>query len=179
MLDGTLEPRVSASGYLQGGYWDPGSDSYGTRIQLQSSTSLPSPFDYAPLTCFFFWLLVGTLHDHLINFKVDFDIVNEKNSLLEKTTHVREIAHPWLDEDWGLTTTQQYIKSRYIDTEDESRLFYPPNFQGSFAVVNKDETNSWGAPKGYAIHPGYSPIYNVRLPFLSLSVVLRSTRGGQ
>jgi hypothetical protein len=112
---------------------------------------------------------VGTLHDHLINFKVDFDIVNEKNSLIEKTTHVREIAHPWLDEDWGLTTRQQYIKSRYIDTEDESRLFYPPNFQGSFAVVNKDETNSWGVPRGYAIHPGYSPIYNVRLwndPFL-------------
>lgn len=106
---------------------------------------------------------MGTIHDHVINFKVDLDVVNEKNSLLEKTTHVREVTHPWLDKDeaWGTTTRQQFVKSRYIETENESRLFYPPNFRGSFAFVNKEETNSWGVPRGYLIHPGYSPIYNV------------------
>ena len=106
---------------------------------------------------------MGTIHDHVINFKVDLDVVNEKNSLLEKTTHVREVTHPWLDEDgyWGTTTRQQFIKSRYIETENESRLFYPPNFRGLFAFVNKEETNLWGVPRGYVIHPGYSPIYNV------------------
>ena len=37
MLDGSLETRVSASGYLQGGYWDPSQDPYGTRIHRRSS----------------------------------------------------------------------------------------------------------------------------------------------
>lgn len=94
--------------------------------------------------------------------KVDLDVVNEKNSLLEKTTHVREIAHPWLDEDWGPTTRQQFIESRYIETENESRLNYPPNFQGAFVVVNKDELNGWDVPRGYGIHAGANPIFNVR-----------------
>lgn len=106
--------------------------------------------------------LVGTLHDHVINFKVDLDVVNEKNSLLEKTTKVRDVPHPWLDEDWGPTTRQQFIESRYIDTEDDSKLFYPANFQGAFAIVNKDEKNAWDVPRGYGIHAGFSPIYNVR-----------------
>ena len=107
---------------------------------------------------------MGTLHDHVINFKVDLDVVNKMNSLMEQTTHVREVSFPWSDdEDWGTTTKQQFIKSRYIETEDESKLFYPPNFRGLFAFVNKDERNSWGVPRGYLIHPGYSPVHNVRL----------------
>ncbi|KAF8316633.1 amine oxidase catalytic domain-containing protein [Clavulina sp. PMI_390] len=139
MLDGSLETRVSASGYLQGGYWEPTQDQHGTRIHRRS---------------------MGTLHDHVINFKVDFDIISQNNSLLAKSTVVRDVPHPWLDEDWGPSTRQQFISSRYIDSEDESRLYYPPNFQGAYAIVNKDETNSWGMPRGYGIIAGHSPIYN-------------------
>lgn len=40
MLDGSLETRVSASGYLQGGYWNPTQDQHGTRINKRSSVSL-------------------------------------------------------------------------------------------------------------------------------------------
>jgi primary-amine oxidase len=32
-LDGTIEIRVSASGYLQGGWWGNGENDYGTRIR--------------------------------------------------------------------------------------------------------------------------------------------------
>lgn len=47
-LDGTLEIRVSASGYLQGGTWTEGGeeDAYGHRLQRDS---------------------MGSLHDHVIN----------------------------------------------------------------------------------------------------------------
>ena len=136
------------------------------QVTFLSFPFLPSQFGL--IICFRLHA-VGTIHDHVINFKVDLDVVNEKNSLLEKTTHVREVTHPWLDEgDWGTTIRQQFIKSRYIETENESRLFYPPNFRGLFAFVNKEETNSWGVPRGYLIHPGYSPIYNVCIGIISL-----------
>ena len=38
-IDGSMEVRVSASGYLQGGYWEPEQEGYGTRIQEFSSAS--------------------------------------------------------------------------------------------------------------------------------------------
>jgi len=50
-LDGTIEVRLSASGYLQGGYWEPKQEGYGGKIR--DST-------------------MGNLHDHVINFKYVF-----------------------------------------------------------------------------------------------------------
>ena len=38
-LDGTMEVKLSASGYLQGGYWEPTQNGYGGRIRDTSSTS--------------------------------------------------------------------------------------------------------------------------------------------
>ena len=51
MIDGTIEVRVSASGYLQGGYWEPAQEGYGTAIRETT---------------------MGSLHDHVINYKVRF-----------------------------------------------------------------------------------------------------------
>lgn len=35
--DGTMEVRVSASGYLQGGFWEPSQTSYGAAIRDTTS----------------------------------------------------------------------------------------------------------------------------------------------
>ncbi|KIY73996.1 amine oxidase catalytic domain-containing protein [Cylindrobasidium torrendii FP15055 ss-10] len=138
-LDGTMEVRISASGYLQGGYWEPRQEGYGARIRDTT---------------------MGNLHDHVINFKVDFDIAGQKNSLLETTTAQEEVEQPWFDDDWGKTVMQQKITKRFIDTEDGALLKWPANFQGGYSVVNKDATNSWGYPRGYAVHPGMSSVHN-------------------
>ncbi|KAF9266153.1 amine oxidase catalytic domain-containing protein [Marasmius fiardii PR-910] len=136
-LDGTMEVRVSASGYLQGGYWEPSQESYGGRIREMN---------------------MGNIHDHVINFKVDFDIGGTKNSLLATTTEEELVEHPWLDDVWGPTTVQQKVTKRYIENENDALLKYPPNFQGHFAIVNKDFKNQWGYPRGYIVHPGYNPV---------------------
>ncbi|KAH8827357.1 copper amine oxidase [Flagelloscypha sp. PMI_526] len=140
-LDGSLEVRVSASGYLQAGYWEPTQDPYGSRIRDTT---------------------MGNLHDHSINFKVDFDIAGTSNSLLSTKTVIEEVEFPWLDPEdiWGNITIQQKIVKEYITTEDESKLWWPKNFQGMYAVVNQERKNKWGYPRGYAIHPGSSPIHN-------------------
>ncbi|KAF8887255.1 amine oxidase catalytic domain-containing protein [Gymnopilus junonius] len=138
-LDGTIEVRLSASGYMQGGYWQPNQDAYGGRIRDTS---------------------MGNLHDHVINYKVDFDIAGTTNSLLRTTTEVEEVTHPWLDDDWGQQHIQQKIVKEYIASEDDALLKHPPNFQGGYAMVNQDVKNRWGYPRGYAIHPGNSPIHN-------------------
>ncbi|KAF8324260.1 copper amine oxidase [Cantharellus anzutake] len=139
MLDGSLEVRVSASGYLQGGYWEPGEDAFGTRIHNRT---------------------MGTLHDHIVNFKVDLDISGVENSLLETSVSVDDVEFPWLDEDWGSTIRQQRIVKKYITNETEARLFYPKNFEGGYSIVNKKSLNAWGYPRGYTIVPGNSPIHS-------------------
>ncbi|KAG7097491.1 hypothetical protein E1B28_004833 [Marasmius oreades] len=138
-LDGTIEVRVSASGYLMGGYWEPNEAPYGGRIRETN---------------------MGNIHDHVINFKVDFDIGGTNNSLLATTTREETVEHPWLDDDdWGSTRVQQKINKQYIENENDALLKYPPNFQGHYAIVNQDVKNRWGYPKGYIIHPGYNPVH--------------------
>ncbi|KZO98363.1 amine oxidase catalytic domain-containing protein [Calocera viscosa TUFC12733] len=138
-LDGTIEVRLSASGYLQGGYWEPKQTGYGSRIREQT---------------------MGSLHDHVINYKVDLDIAGVENSLLETSTAVEEVTQPWFDDDWGQTVLQQHIIHRYIATEDDSLLKYPKNFQGGYSIMNRNATNSWGNARGYAIHAGVNAIHN-------------------
>ena len=36
-IDGTIEVRVSASGYLQAGFWEPSQEGYGTAIRQTTS----------------------------------------------------------------------------------------------------------------------------------------------
>lgn len=138
-LDGSIEVRVSASGYLQGGYWEPKQDGYGGRIRETT---------------------MGNLHDHVINFKIDFDIGGIENSLLETTTSQETVTQPWFDDDWGQEVIQQKITKKIIENENDALLKYPQNFQGGYSIVNQDNRNAWGLPRGYAIHPGYSPVHN-------------------
>ncbi|KAF9806666.1 hypothetical protein IEO21_08603 [Rhodonia placenta] len=138
-LDGTIEVKLSASGYLQGGFWESTQEGYGTAIRDTT---------------------MGSLHDHVINFKVDLDIAGPKNSLLFTNTAQEEVSQPWFEDDWGSTVLQQKITRKIIENENDALLRYPQNFQGGYALVNTEALNRWGIARGYAVHPGYSPIYN-------------------
>ncbi|KAJ8502416.1 hypothetical protein ONZ45_g11781 [Pleurotus djamor] len=138
-LDGTIEVRLSASGYLQGAYYLPEEDPYGYKIFHSS---------------------MGSLHDHVINFKVDLDVLGTENSLLRTSMAQEEITQPWFDDDWGSTVIQQKVTREYIENEDDALIRYPPNLQGGYAIVNKAERNKWGTVRGYSIHPGVNFLHN-------------------
>jgi primary-amine oxidase len=76
---------------------------------------------------------------------------------------MEEREEPWYDEDWGTKAVQQRIVRTMIDNEDDSRLNYHHNGQGVYAVLNRDALNGWGVPRGYAIHPGASPVHLTNL----------------
>ena len=98
------------------------------------------------------------------------DIAGTANSLVRTSSKQEEVVRPWLDEDdvWGNTVIQQKITKEYIENENDALLRYPPNFSGGYSFVNRDITNAWGYPRGYSIHPGHSPIFNVRLLLFSV-----------
>ncbi|KAF8426834.1 copper amine oxidase [Boletus edulis BED1] len=102
---------------------------------------------------------MGRLHDHVINYKVDLDVAGTANSLLKTTTSQEAVTHPWFNDDWGSEVIQRTIRREYITNENDALLKLPGNFQGGYSVVNQEEKIKWGTVRGYAIHPGYSPIH--------------------
>jgi primary-amine oxidase len=102
-----------------------------------------------------------------------------ENSLLSTTTAVEEIEQPWFDEDWGQTVIQQKITRTIVENEDDALLKYPTNFQGHFSIINQDEKNQWGTPRGYVVHPGYSPIHNVNIFSGLFFIAVESTNDRQ
>ncbi|KAJ7111935.1 amine oxidase catalytic domain-containing protein [Mycena epipterygia] len=141
-LDGTLEVRISASGYLQGAWWDDAESSYGTKIRDT---------------------YMGSIHDHVINYKFDFDIAGTRNSLMAVSLENEVVKQPWFDDDWGQEVHQQKIVRTMVRNESDALLEYPKNYEGVYAIVNEEELNRWGYPRGYAIHPGISPIHLTNL----------------
>ena len=101
---------------------------------------------------------------------MDLDIAGTENSLLHTYTALEKVHQPWFNEDWGQEVIQQRIHRKFVENEDGARLVYPPNAQGGYSLVNRDAFNSWGSPRGYAVHPGYSPIHGVSLPWRYLRV---------
>lgn len=96
--------------------------------------------------------------------QVDLDIAGTENSLLHTFTELEKVHQPWFNDDWGQEVIQQRIHRKFVENEDDARLVYPTNAQGGYALVNRDVFNSWGSPRGYAVHPGYSPMRGVSLP---------------
>ncbi|KAJ6619998.1 amine oxidase catalytic domain-containing protein [Mycena sp. CBHHK59/15] len=141
-LDGTLEVRVSASGYLQGAWWDDAETEYGTKIRDT---------------------YMGSLHDHVVNYKFDFDIAGTRNSLMAVSLENEVVEQPWFDDDWGQEVHQQKIVRTMVRNESDALLDYPKNYEGVYVIVNEEELNRWGYPRGYAIHPGISPIHLTNL----------------
>ncbi|KAJ3185206.1 hypothetical protein HDU85_001254 [Gaertneriomyces sp. JEL0708] len=135
-LDGTIEARVAASGYLQGTYWRDGaaSSSYGSRIHSSS---------------------MGSLHDHIMNYKIDFDIGGTKNSL-EKTVFEREtVQYPWNDD--GQVTVQNKVKRTWV--KNETGFTTANSHFERYHIANRDQKNEWGNPRAYRIQTN-GPIFS-------------------
>ncbi|KAF4342275.1 multidrug resistance [Fusarium beomiforme] len=126
--DGSITITVRASGYIQGAFWS-GDGDYGFHIHDKLS---------------------GSMHDHVINFKLDLDIKGRKNSLLKTEfvpfTHV----YPWSD---GQSINTMKVNRSYVTNEDDSKIKWAKNGLAAYAVVNKDRLNEFGEAPGYAITP--------------------------
>ncbi|KAJ7230301.1 copper amine oxidase [Mycena pura] len=89
------------------------------------------------------------------------------------------VQQPWLEDDWGQLQDvhQQKIVRKFVTNESDALLDYPKNYEGVYVIVNQEELNRWGyrrsafgnasltgsSARGYAIHPGMSPIHLTNL----------------
>jgi primary-amine oxidase len=133
-MDGSLEVSVRASGYLQSSFYYPTQGKWGPRIQQATQ---------------------GSLHDHIITFKGDFDILGTGNSLQVSELKVVNQSQPWFPE---LGVFEQMELDVSI-MQDEKQFNWAPNNQAMYVVLNPNATNAWGELRGYRIVPGRSDIH--------------------
>ncbi|KAI1868215.1 hypothetical protein JX265_007038 [Neoarthrinium moseri] len=137
-VDGSLEVTVRASGYLQSSFYYPDQGKWGPRIQQATQ---------------------GSLHDHVLTWKADFDILDTNNDLEVTEVRAAPTEQPWFPE---LGVFEQLELNQYkMDTEQ--RFDWAANGQTMYCVNHASETNKWGTKRGYRIIPGRS---NIRLSTL-------------
>lgn len=128
-LDGTFEVSVRAAGFIQGAYYN---------------AETGSPFGYRVNE-----LLSGSFHDHVLNFKADFDIAGTSNKVTNTALKAANWTYPWDPE----TVYETKIKERSI-IENETYLNWA-DAGGVLLIESAEQNNSWGNPKAYrVVFPG-------------------------
>ncbi|KAK5080925.1 hypothetical protein LTR05_008241 [Lithohypha guttulata] len=133
-VDGSIEITVRASGYLQSSFYYPDQGAWGPRIAQATQ---------------------GSLHDHIINYKADFDILGTENSLQVSELVVVNVTQPWFPE-LGSFPQMQLNKSMMTV---EQQFNWAPNNEAMYVVLNENVTNAWGEPRGYRLVPGKSDLH--------------------
>lgn len=66
--------------------------------------------------------LSGSMHDHVLNFKVDFDIAGVENTLVKHIVEPKEIKYKWNN----LTRSTMHLVRKEITNEDEGKMVCLP-----------------------------------------------------
>ena len=127
-LDGSIAVEVRASGYIQSAFFANNQD-YGYQIH-----------DF----------LSGSMHDHVLNFKADFDILGTENSIELMSVVPASVEYPWSQ---GKKRNTMKLERSFVESEDESRINWAANGATQLIVVNENEVNKYGELKGYRVLP--------------------------
>ncbi|PNS17033.1 Copper amine oxidase 1 [Sphaceloma murrayae] len=134
-LDGTLEVKVRASGFIFAAFYNnvtsspepPNRDFYGYRIHNATSSSM---------------------HDHVLLFRADPDVVSRNNTLARLQIRSTAKSYPW-----DTTTSRNTMTLSRRPVSKESGLDWPPNSREMY-LVESAERNAWGERRAYRIAPG-------------------------
>ena len=124
-LDGSIRVTVRASGYIQAAYYAHNED-YGYQIHDALS---------------------GSMHDHVLNYKADFDILGVENTMQLTTFTPATESYVWSDR----PRKTMKVKRRFIESENASRLIFDSNEATQYRIVNTDKPNKYGEYRGYRI----------------------------
>ncbi|KAK3317705.1 copper amine oxidase [Cercophora scortea] len=143
-LDGAVEVKVRASGYIQGAFYR-NNTGYGYRVHEALSSSI---------------------HDHVLNFKADIDITGgAQNSLAKLTVAEKVVEYPWS------APRNTMVLERTV-VEEECAVNWPANSASMYVITG--ETNHLGEKRGYRVMPGTGVGSPAHLTMQNSSLLLRA-----
>ena len=99
--------------------------------------------------------LSGSMHDHIFNFKADFDILGTANTMELVTVTPSTETYPWA----GQPRNTMKLVRHQIESEDESRLMWAANGATQYRIVNTDKPNKYGEYRGYRVLPSQGTVH--------------------
>jgi primary-amine oxidase len=160
-LDGSIEVKVRASGFIFGAFHaeprssplarDENTNEYGYRIHPAIHTSM---------------------HDHVISFRADFDICAPKNTLVRTSIEPLQKTYHWdKPEVSGVRNTMHMV---HEPVKQETGLDWPKNGGEMYLITNPNATNKWGETRAYRILPGTGMSNPSHLTILNSTTLGRS-----
>ncbi|KAG8532817.1 uncharacterized protein KY384_002695 [Bacidia gigantensis] len=130
-LDGSIHITVRASGYIQSSFYTtnfPASDGFHIHDHL-----------------------AGSMHEHVLNYKLDLDVAGTKNSLMRTALVPATETYPWSN---GKARNTMKLDRSFITSENDGKLNWDANNAVFYSIVNKDQPNQYGEYRGYKIMRG-------------------------
>ena len=124
---GMVETRVSTSGYIIASSYYP----------------TESPYAFENL-----YRTEGTIHDHILFFKVDLDVAGQRNSYQTLDVVLKNVSCPWNDVGYIM---KKQVERNPKKTEKEALLKYNFDNPKYLVVYNEKEKNKYGNSRGYRI----------------------------
>lgn len=140
-LDGTLEVKVRASGFIFGAFFP----------QPVNGTDSPSPqqheYGYRVHNA-----AASSMHDHVLNFRADMDIDGVSNTFTRTAIEPTTQNYDWDPPDLPGPRSTMHMVQKSVSTE--TGLNWPENSGEMYVILNNDSLNEWGEKRGYRIAPG-------------------------
>ncbi|TLD26778.1 hypothetical protein PspLS_05308 [Pyricularia sp. CBS 133598] len=127
-LDGSSAVDTRASGYIQVGHRGKNQD-YGFAIQDHLS---------------------GSMHDHVLKFKLDLDVLGTANTVELVRTVPVTTSYPWLG---GASRNTMQLRRFVIADEEQGPLDWDADGATQLLVVNTGAKNKFGENRGYRVVP--------------------------
>ncbi|CAK6983572.1 primary amine oxidase%2C liver isozyme-like [Scomber scombrus] len=123
---GAVEAKVHATGYISSSYLQDGSLKYGHQVAEN---------------------VLGNIHTHFINFKVDLDVMGVKNVFQTKDMEYVNVALPWMP---NRTAMIPQLVEKQLKTEQEAALRYDTKTP-RYLHIASNMTNRWGHQRSYRL----------------------------
>ncbi|XP_054849021.1 membrane primary amine oxidase-like [Eublepharis macularius] len=124
--NGAIEVKVHATGYISSSFFTGKGKAYGNRVGEHT---------------------LGTMHSHLMNYKVDLDIAGTKNSLMALDMAFETVQVPWSPEH----QIQRPIITNQILDKEEKAAFPLDGKVPRYLHFTTSQENQWGHQRSYRI----------------------------
>ncbi|XP_039976435.1 retina-specific copper amine oxidase [Xiphias gladius] len=123
---GSVEAKVHATGYISSSYLVEGSLKHGHQVAEK---------------------VLGNIHTHFINFKVDLDVLGVKNVFQTKDMEYVNVSLPWMPDHYAMVP--QLVENQ-LKTEQEAALRYNTKTP-RYLHIASNKTNRWGHQRSYRL----------------------------
>ncbi|XP_071755627.1 primary amine oxidase, liver isozyme-like [Centroberyx gerrardi] len=123
---GSVEAKVHATGYITSSFNVNGSLPYGHQVAEN---------------------IIGNIHTHFLNFKVDLDVLGVKNAFLTKDMEFVNVSLPWMPERYAMIPQ---LVEKQLKTEQEAALRYDTKTP-RYLHIASNQTNRWGHQRSYRL----------------------------